>query len=209
MLRCRSLDDATVQLDSALRRVARVSYVSRSQHDGSAADLVRHFVRGEERYVCVVDVAARVSVGWERGLTPAPGECVSVPVPRERGQAAFPTLRADGSRGGPRVFAHPSRALVPSVAWCAELSVAPPATWRRWCDDGHAPAHRVPDFAVLEPFDPQGNDAPPTSRAEDAKTCERVGLTPHADDAEKISKYGSTRAARLAADFAREEKTQS
>ena len=209
MLRCSTLHDADVALDSALRRHARVSYVPRGQHDGSAGDLVAHFVRGDERYVCVVDSAARVVVGWDRDLVPSERRVMlSCCVPKEQGSACFPVLARDGRRGKERSFVQPARVFVPSVAWCAELSIASPSVWKEWVENGKEPWHHVPAFPILHPFEPVGNDTPPPSSSSSSSSPsyeERVGLTRHAGDVEKIAKYGSARAARLAVEFAKED----
>ena len=208
LLRCRSLDDANVDLDSTFRQHARVSCVPRSRNDGSAENLVAHFLKGDEQWVCVVDVAARVGIGWDRAFVPSlPRMMLSCPLPKERGVASFPTLRRDGSRGRELSFAQPSHSLIPSVHWCAELSIASPSTWKGWVEGGEEPLHHVPAFPVLEEFTPVSNDSLPAKARTVSSSShrERVGLTRHADDFEKISKYGSSRAARLAVDFAKEE----
>lgn len=150
---------------------------------------------------------------------------LSSPPPSDEYVPTFPTLRplhkdapaANGAliaRGPSRRFcADAAKATSPSVCWCAELTACRPAAWRevsRW--------HRSPLLQSLE-MERCGNShvAPRVAVLQPDKSLERAmidldegtdeirltdallaGATERASDAERIAKYGSSRAAKLA-----------
>jgi hypothetical protein len=139
------------------------------------------------------------------------------------GVPAFPTRRMNSSGRAARGLARrqegqPAPVAMPSVCWCAELTAARPAALRAWLSahpkettsavaltEGCAVRHRVPAFALVEDDPALEADCRAADGGSADAACgahERVGLTHDGGDAQRITKFGSSRAARLAVEFA-------
>lgn len=109
--------------------------------------------------------------------------------------------------------------MIPSVCWCAEFTATAPATllggWPKKCATFAAVEHTasihsyVATFPLVERntgIEDDYFDADEGCEEDDAlRGCgrgERVGITRHAGDEERILKFGSSRSAKLAMDFA-------
>lgn len=145
---------------------------------------------------------------------------LSAPAATRAGVPAFPTRRrrSDGvhvARGVARAFEGPAAAhALPSVCWCAEFTAGSPAALCDWprgetssavgLTDHSGRRHVVPALPLLEAdasLEQAYLDADLGCASALYGACERVGLTRDADDAERIRKFGSSRAARLAIEF--------
>ena len=227
LLECATPEDAdsVAEVDSELRGVARVALARAPRDSRDAARrtrrLLRRFVEDDEGTVVVVDYRVRVAPGWDdvvaAALLAAPsGALVSAPAaPVPGGPPGFPT-RARGAggatRGPTRAFAATGAAAVPSACWCAEATAGRPAALRAAFREDARRAylrvpgpHYVPTNALVEADEVLVAEL----RAADAgcaeSACgraERAGITPDDDDASRILKYGSSRAARMAVEFA-------
>lgn len=228
LLECTAPEDAELgDVDSELRSVARVEHVRAPPSEDPAhrlRRLHRRFVGGDEAVLVFVDPRARVVDGWDDAVAAlvhrsAPGTVISAPAPSTRAPA-FPTLRvrSTGSiaRSTARAFAGtPTYACVPSVCWCSELTFGRPDAFQSWplplarhsaaAQTTRTPPHAVPACPLLEVDDALSEALLDDDEGADGMRCgphERVGLTGDADDAERILKFGSSRAARLAVEFA-------
>lgn len=232
LLECTSATDIGSDLDASLRKIAWVEHAPEKHltHAQKVRRLVRRFIRGDETLVVVMDRRVRVRCGWDSDIakllrTAPPLTVLSSPVPPLPRTSAsitpfFPTLRSRSTgataRNSARPFeSSPALRCVPSVCWCHEFTVTTSDTLRVWptaassspvANTGTAGTlHVVPSISLLEPDDilaetilddDEGCDAPCNAHS-------RVGLTPYADDFERIVKFGSSTFAKLAVDFAK------
>lgn len=157
-----------------------------------------------------------------------PKTVISAPAASRGRVGAFPTRRKRSTgtiaRDDAKLFyddgSDPVRKTVPSVCWCAEFTATHPATlrggWPRKTSSLFSSVEhsadvlvRVPTFSMVErnaAVEEEYLDADEgCDEDEKERRCgkaERVGLTHSADDEERILKFGSSRGARLAVEFA-------
>jgi hypothetical protein len=172
----------------------------------------------------------RLMAGWDAALVALLRDqpvatVLSAPAAADAGVPAFPTLRrVEGeriARGAVRRFEGPAAAhVVPSVCWCTELTAArgaalaggawPPRDARSAA--GVTASDRMRHVVGALPLVEADARIEAAHRGADAGAeeagglrcgaAERVGTRRLADDAERIRKFGSSRAARLAMEFA-------
>jgi hypothetical protein len=205
LLECTHESDLGDDVDTELRACARVVHVPRRAHHGPAQRLrrvARRFVQGDEAALVCVDYRARLTHGWDAVvvalLRDRPRRRLTAPAAGH----AFPTLTADGKRGVSRAFqTPPSLTSTPAVCWCAECTAAATADALL---DTSAPL-RVPCTPLLEEDEglevESASGSVSVSGSGSVSREERVGLSPSSSDAERIRKFGSSRAARLAIEF--------
>lgn len=216
VIECDTVEDADVRVDTLLRAHTRIDYATAAPSASRAMRrLVRRFVDGSEAVVVIVHRKATLVARWDEVVTqlaPQLGDAVaSAPPAGAVGAPRFPTLRqtSDGcvARDVARVFKSERAELVPSVCWCPEVTFARPATLRAWpratrVDDGRA--HLVPGVPLLEKNDDLEDELldDESARSRTPRVvlrCETAGLTTATTAAEAALKYGSARAAKMAA----------
>ena len=188
--------------------------------------LVRRFVDGDETWVVVVDHRVRLARGWDEIVAATLRDAgvqdavLSAPAAACNDRAAFPTRRrrSDGvriARNDARLIDAPAALhALPSVCWCAEFTAAHPMVLRRWPKQVSSAVgvaevadlvHVVPAMPLVDKnaaLEEEYLDADEGTAHAAYGPHERVGLSgPQADDAERIRKFGSSRAARLAVEF--------
>lgn len=188
--------------------------------------LVKRLVNGDEAIVVVLHPDARLMDRWDARLRTlllenapeggdAPPALLSCPPPTKDGRARFPTLRVRSTgaiaRDTARAFElrdAEHNGIHPSVCWCAELTAAPPAALARAFQSASgrgylaiAGPHGVPNVPLLEhdeALEDRVIDDDDGVQRTPLRRCERAGLTPRGGDLERIVKYGSTFAAKVA-----------
>lgn len=187
--------------------------------------LVRRFVEGDESLVVVADHRVRVARGWDEMCYAALHDTgrvqqavLSAPAASRDGTPAFPTRRrrSDGVHvardAARRIEGPPSVHAMPSVCWCAEFTAGHPLALRGWSKERSAVAqtenvhrfHVVPALPLVEEdrrVEEEYLDTDEGCANAPYGPHERIGLTRQADDEERIRKFGSSRAARLAIQF--------
>ena len=190
--------------------------------------LVRRFVDGSETMVIFIHPRVQVMRHWDviasslleaESRSTARPVILSAPAASHDGCAGFPTVWCRDSvvrRGTSRLATRPSSKrprATPSVCWCSEFTAAKPDVLQSWPLKAAASPvaqtvglHHVVPMVPLVEADPKLEEAILTADPghPDASSCgahERIGLTRDADDRERILKYGSSSAARLAVRF--------
>ena len=230
LIECETINDtASDDVDDTLRGVVEISHVKApNQKDdiNRIRRLIRRNITGDEDAIVCVDYRARLVRGWDSISlallsSAAPNALISSPTSSSTGAARFPTRMGSDNgtvfRGLNREFkADESLMLVPSVCWCSEFCIFKPKMLEnvaKWHNSVVAQTrefeaqgldHMVPCTPLIE-FDDRihaditMNDV--GTNKEPLHKYERMGLTKYASDAEKIIKFGSSRAARLAVQF--------
>ena len=198
LLECTSETDLSEEVDTELRHVARVVHVPRRSHHDPAhrmKRILKRFVKGDEVAVVVADYRVRLAQGWDATVVRLVGGSRLLTAPAAG--HAFPTRTADGGRGASRAFqTSPALASTPSVCWCAEFTAGTPSAF------GVRPQkYRVPCLPLVESDERLEAECASAVERVAASKEERVGLSPRSSDAERIRKFGSSRAARLAVEF--------
>ena len=159
--------------------------------------LMRRFVQGDETAVVVLDHRVRLVQGWDATVVSLLSSRTRVLTAPAAGHA-FPTRTADGRRGASRAFrTPPALATTPAVCWCAEFTAGTPAALAT-----PSPRYRVPCLPVVEADERlEAEHADAVVLATSVTKEERVGLSANPSDAERIRKFGSSRASRLAVAF--------
>lgn len=186
--------------------------------------LARRFVVGTEDLVVVLQGGARLARGWTDVVDDLVDELresaavVSCPPAHATGAAQFPTLRTRSTGAAARELSRPFHAsnddrplrLVPSVCWCPELTAARGEVLRRWAarttdslvEQARSAPHLVPTRALLvcgARIEDAMIDADEGLAGVRATAREAAGIVDGTDGREKITKYGSTFRARVAA----------
>lgn len=195
-------------------RTSRAKDRSSSARDREA--VVQRFVCEDaaDEIVAVVDPRVRLVYGWDvqlaaldlrRGL-------LTAPLPSARhGRACFPTVAAGGRRGRSAPFAAnvPPGATTPGACICDEFVAGTWAEWER--RSRHDPSDRIvcPTTPLTEADDALeramvASSAPDALPAQAVCAERRVGLSRGSGDRERIYKFGSVHAARMAVEFARD-----
>lgn len=205
LVECTSEKDATD--DVASTSTAHVVHVPR-KHVGDPVRryrrLVRRFVAGSETAVVVLDSRAVLVQGWDEIVLRLLVKRSKLTCPAAAG---FPTLRESSTgtskRGASRDFPRERTtgvAAVPSVCWCSEFTAARPDAL---VDDRGC--YYLSTVPLLEPdplLESDHLDQAPSLGPTPPTREQRVGLRTGSVDAERIRKFGSSRAARLAVEFA-------
>ena len=221
LLECRSEDDTTDDVDTQLRGYASVSHARAPANENDVCRrvrrLVRHFLSNtDSRVVVLGDHRIRLTVGWDECIShlklPPPPAVLTATASSHA--AGFPTLlHANGRlrRGSSRAFpndAADDAAVVPSVCWCPELTVAYASALHAWPDTASCVEVRAPvsviAHALIEPdaeleHSVLANDHGAFCNTPPARHT-LVGLCSR-NDWEATLKFGSARAARLARAF--------
>ena len=217
-------DASDALLSSAVH--IEVGVAGRRAHPNAVARrLARRLVSGDEEVVVLLLGGARLRAGWDEQLLPCrpalrDGAVISCPPPAADGTPRFPTLRrrsnGTAARDTARAFRGPATddALVPSVCWCPEVTVLSGQTARAWTaaktDSLVDQTARAPHYALQTPLlechshaEDDMIDHDEGSATHELRSCELAGLTRTSTGDERIRKYGTLFAARLAIDAAR------
>lgn len=213
LVECESISDAERDVDPLLRSMTNVDYVLKKKITYALHRRVRllsrTFIVGDETVVLVLDWRARLLTGFDQRLTSLCSgmdstTLVSIPSRRTDERGHFPCLFSQQRRRNVSLpFRLPSETLVPSVCVCSEVMFAHPNVFQGWklldtfrlmC----TPAPLVVDDKNLEYSHIEEYHPPPDGQT---TRCETVGIVDSCDDEERILKFGSARAGKLAIRF--------
>ena len=210
LVECSSITDAEQDVDPLLRSITNVEYVLRKHNsvNQTVRRLSRHFVLGDETIVIIVDSKVRFRTSFDlniihlfphldyEALVSVPSRCTN-----EKGH--FPCLvRQNGARNVSLPFCIETSCLVPSVCVCHEVMFARPYIFQNW-NELKSIRH------VTTPIPLVVNDEQTESLYIESfhsetgmvDRCKTVGIVNLDDEEERILKFGTARAGKLAVKF--------
>jgi hypothetical protein len=211
LVECSSITDAEQDVDPLLRSITNVKYVFRKQNSENQAvrRLSRHFVLGDETIVIIVDNRIRFRTSFDCNIihlfTHLDDEVlVSVPSRCTNGKGHFPCLvKQSGARNVSLPFCIETSCLIPSVCVCHEVMFARPHIFQNWSELKSIRHVTTPVPLVVndERTESLYIESSHSSETGIVDRCKTVGIVNLDDEEERILKFGTAHAGKLAVKF--------